>query len=283
MTLDFDVVVIGAGIAGMTSSLYLKRAGFKVAIIESSAPGGQINKTNSIENYPGFLKIDGPSLAFNVFSQIKDVNYKYGNVLKIIDEKDYKIIKTDKEEIKCKGIIIATGRKNRELGLENEKKLLNKGISYCCICDGFLYKDKEVAIYGNNNHTIEEALYLSKICKKVYLITKLEYNNESLIIKNNEITKINEIDNKISSIELDNNEKIEISGLFIVDGYEPHTEFIDFISKENNYILVDNKMKTSMDYIYACGDVIKKDFYQISIAVGEASTSALNLIKDLNL
>ena len=122
-TLNFDTVVIGCGVAGMTAALYLKRANVRVCIIEKNAPGGQLNKITEIENYPGFKSIDGPTFAFNIFNQIRslDITYKYLNVLEIISKDDYKIVKTNKEEITCKNVVIATGRISRELGLSNEK------------------------------------------------------------------------------------------------------------------------------------------------------------------
>ena len=175
-TLDFDVVIVGCGIAGMTSAIYLKRSNLNVCMIEKNAPGGQLNMINEINNYPGFESIDGPTLAFNVFNQIKklEISYKYANALEIIDNIEYKTIKTDKEEITCKNVVIATGRRPRELGLQNEKRLLGKGISYCSICDGTLYKDKVVAVVGGGNSAIESALYLAEICQKVYLIHRTE-------------------------------------------------------------------------------------------------------------
>ena len=138
MKTDYDVLVIGAGSAGMTAAIYVKRANLSVAMIEKSAPGGQINQTAHIENYPGYSKIDGPSLSMNMFSQTQnlDIEYKYGDVLEIINKKDVKVVKTDKEEISAKAVIICTGRKPRDLNLENENRLIGKGISWCAICDG---------------------------------------------------------------------------------------------------------------------------------------------------
>ena len=164
-TLNFNTVVIGCGVAGMTACIYLKRAGLDICVIERTAPGGQLNMINEINNYTGYKSIDGPTLAFNIFDQIRELEipYEYGIVKEIINEDGYKIVKTDKKEITCKNVIIATGRRPRELGISNEKKLLGHGVSYCAICDGTLYKNKEVCVVGGGNSAFEAALYLSDI------------------------------------------------------------------------------------------------------------------------
>ena len=189
--LDFDVVVIGCGVAGMTSALYLKRANINVCIIERNAPGGQLNMIMDINNYPGFKSIDGPTLAFNMFEQIRELNipYKYANVLEIVNEEDKKIVKTNKGDITCKGVIIANGRRPRELNLPDEKKLIGRGVSYCSICDGTLYKEKDVCVVGGGNAAFESALYLSDICNKVYLIHRRdEFRGENMSLEKIKIT-----------------------------------------------------------------------------------------------
>mgnify|MGYP003291888895 CR=1 FL=1 len=294
--LDFDVVVIGCGVAGMTSALYLKRANINACIIEKNAPGGQLNMILDINNYPGFKSIDGPSLAFNMFEQIRELNvpYKYANVLEIINEKDKKIVKTNKGDITCKGIIIANGRRPRELGVEDEKKLIGRGISYCSICDGTLYKDKDVCVVGGGNAALESALYLSDICNKVYLIHRRdEFRGENMSlekIKNKDnieiktcvkIKKINEKDNKLSGVLLDNGEEISCEAVFVNVGNVPMPIKCEGLNTDEGYIIVDEKMKTNIDKIYACGDIIKKDVYQISTATGEGTIAAMSLIKEL--
>ena len=178
----YDTIVIGAGVAGMTAAIYLKRANTNVLLLEKEMPGGQINKTTEIENYPGFTKINGTDLALSIYEQVKqnNIDYKYGNVIDIILKRNKKIVKTNKEEFECKNIILATGRVPKKLGLENEEKLVGRGISYCAICDGMFFKDKIVAIIGGGNSALQAALYLSNICTKVYVInrsTKLRADN----------------------------------------------------------------------------------------------------------
>lgn len=283
----------------MTASIYLKRAGLNVLLLEKNVPGGQINMSSKIENYPGIISIDGPTLAMNIFNQIQElkIDYKYGNVLEIIDNGSLKTVKTDIESYQTKKILIATGRTPKKLNLENEDKLIGRGISYCALCDGNFYKNKDVAVIGGGNSALEEAIYLSNICKKVYLIhrrdqfkaeailqERLKEKNNIKIIYNEEIQKINTKEDKLVSIDLKNT-RLEIAGLFIYIGYEPDTKFTNKlnINKENDYLLVDNNLMTNIDGIYACGDVIKKQVYQISTAIGEGANAASNIIKSLQM
>ena len=294
--LDFDVVVVGCGVAGITAAIYLKRANINVCIVEKNAPGGQLNMIMDVNNYPGFKSIDGPTLAFNMFEQVRELNvpYKYANVLEIINEDDKKIVKTNKGDITCKGVIIANGRRPRELGVDGEKRLLGRGISYCSICDGTLYKDKEVCVVGGGNSALESALYLSEICKKVYLIHRRdEFRGEKAsqdkinrkenieIITNTRVQKLIELNDKLQAIELDNNKIIECDALFVNVGNVPLPIKCENLNTEEGYIVVDNGMRTSVKNIYACGDIIKKEIYQISTAIGEGTIAAMNILKDL--
>lgn len=297
MKLDFDVLVIGSGPAGMTAAIYLKQADRNVAIIDGNAPGGQLNRINSIENYSGFSKISGPELAFNMFNQLQDnkVDYKYGKVQEIKKESDYFIVSTEKEIFSVKAVIIATGRNPKELGLENEKQLLGRGISFCAICDGSLYRHKKIALVGNSKETLEEALYLTNLVSELLIIIKEEeliecdlkdkiINDSKIkVINNSIITKLNSEDKKLSSIIINNiitnqSEEIELSALFEYNGYQPNTEFIDCL-KNNEYIVVDQQMRTNIKGVFACGDVIDKEVYQVSTAVAEGATAGLQASK----
>lgn len=293
----YDCVIIGAGVAGMTAAIYLKRAGLDFVLLEKGVPGGQINKSSNIENYPGFKKVDGPTLAFNIYEQIENLGvvYKYGDVKEIKDSENNKIVCTDQEEYITKTIIIATGRKPRELGLENEKKLLGSGISYCAYCDGMLYKNKDVIIIGGGNSALEEALYIADIANKVYIVHRSsEYradevlidkvNKKENIIKyfNKEVIEILENEDKFSGVRLNDNSVINADGLFIYIGQIPETNFITNIEKtKDGYIVTDSHLKTTDDKIYACGDVLKKDLYQIATSIGEGALAASNVIKIL--
>lgn len=293
----YDCVVIGAGVSGMTAAIYLKRAGLDIILLEKGVPGGQINKSSNIENYPGFKKIDGPTLAFNIYEQVENlnINYKYGNVTNIEVEDDIKIITTDQEQLKAKTVILATGRRARELGLENEKKLLGSGISYCAYCDGMLYKDKDVIIIGGGNSALEESLYLADVANKVYIVHRgSEYRGDDILIEkvlNNDkiikifdkqVIKLLEENEKFSGVVLNDNTSLKADGLFIYIGQIPETDFIDNINKTaDNYIITNEHLETSIKGIYACGDVIKKDLYQITTAIGDGAQAASNVIKML--
>ena len=298
MTSIFDCIVVGAGVAGMTSAIYLKRAGYNILLLEKSAPGGQINMSPKVENYPGFINIDGASLALNIFEQTQKlgIEYKYGNVQSIKKEADIFIIKTDMEEYKTKTVIVATGRSIKKLNIDNEQNLIGKGISYCALCDGYFFKDKNVAIIGTDDRTLEEVIYLANICKKVYLIyNKSEYdNNKSILSKVNNLENIeikfnrniNEIKSKndcLYSIITDKKEEIMCDGFFINNGYQAQLDFLNEITTENEYIIVDKKMKTNILGLFACGDIIKKDVYQLTTAIGEATVAAKSVDEYLNM
>lgn len=285
---SFDCIIIGAGIAGLTAAIYLKRAGKNVVIIEKSMPGGQILKTNSIKNYPGFLEIDGFGLIRRVLDQTDNLN------IKIIKEEVLEInnleVKTNKNTYQTKNIILATGRKPRILGLENEEELIGKGISFCASCDGNLYKNENVAVVGGGNTAFEDAIYLSNICKNVtlihrndnyraeeYLIEELKQKANVTFAPNEKVEKLNTKDGFLESIETNNN-TYKIKGLFVAIGQVPSIIKIDSLNQENGYIIVNEKMETNIKGIYACGDCIKKDVYQLTTAAAEGTIASFSII-----
>ena len=166
----YDIIIVGAGPAGMTAALYAAQARKKVLLLEKEIHGGQIIKADKVKNYPGFLEISGVEFANNIYKQLTELNVeiKYEEVIEIINEDNYKEVRTKKSNYLAKSIIIAAGAKNRKLNLNNEDKLIGKGISYCTTCDGMFFKNKTVAVYGGGNSAIDGAIYLSDICKKVY-------------------------------------------------------------------------------------------------------------------
>lgn len=296
----FDCIIIGAGVAGTTASIYLKRWNFNILLLEKNMPGGIISNTSIIENYPGVKKIDGSTFAMNLYEQIKelDINYKYGNASEITQKNNLFIVNTDLGNYQTKSIIIATGRTPRKLNLENEDKLIGNGISYCATCDGLLYKDKEVCVIGGGNSALEESLYLSKICKKItiinrrsklradeILIEKVKNTANIEVMYNSNIIKLKEKQNKLTNIIIKKeNETKELlcHGLFIYIGFEPIIPNVPNLKLNDNYIVVDEKMQTNIDNICACGDIIKKDLYQIITAAGEGATAANTIKNNLN-
>lgn len=295
MNHHFDCIVIGAGIAGITASIYLKRAGFKVLLLEKRTIGGQIVNISEIENYPSISKIDGASFSLNLQKQVKDLEISYENkeVLDIKIKNDIKEVITQDTTYLTKNVIIATGRMPKKLNLKNENELLGKGISYCATCDGYFYKNKDVAIVGGGNSALEASAYLSRICNSVTIINrsdKLRAEQELIdeakelsnvkIIYNEEITSLNTEDGYLTSLTL-KNEIIQVNGLFVYIGLVPTLPFIQNIELEldNGYIKVDKGMQTNIKGIYACGDIIKKNVYQIVTASGEGAIAASSIKK----
>ena len=289
MTSNFDCIIIGAGIAGLTAAIYLKRAGKNIIIIEKSMPGGQILKTNSIKNYPGFLEIDGFSFIRKILDQIEnlEIEIKKEEVKEISSNLE---VITNKNTYKASNIIIATGRKPRILGIENEEKLIGKGLSFCASCDGNLFKGEKVAVVGGGNSAFIDALYLSNICKNVilihrknnyraeeYLIKELEKRPNVTFVKEEVMKKLNSKDGYLESIETDK-QKYIVKGLFVAIGQVPSIIKTNNLENELGYIKVNNKMETNIKGIYACGDCIKKDVYQLTTAASEGTIAAYSII-----
>ena len=288
---EHKVVILGSGIAGMTAGIYLKRGGLDVLVVEDNIPGGVLNEIPSIENYPGYEEISGPDLAMNIYNQLTKLG------VKILNKKITSIDLNNKitnNNIKYEYLVIATGRKSRMLSLEHEKELLGKGISTCALCDGFFYKDKKVAVVGGGSSSLTEALYLSKICKEViiihrrdkltsdkYLIDKVNSTKNIKVLYNSNITKYNQNNNKLTSVTINNKDNLEVEGVFLAIGSTPNSEIFN-VNKDNNYIIVDSNYMTNIDKVYAIGDVIKKDYYQLSTAASDAVVAASNIIKREN-
>ncbi len=303
MKLNFDVVIVGAGVAGMSAAIYLKRANKSCCLIERGAPGGQITKTSTVENYPGFFKITGPDLAIQMYDQVQNLGipYQYGEVSEIIDHQDYKIVKTADKDLTCKAVILAMGRSPRKLNLPLEEKLSGRGISWCAICDGPLYKGKNVLVVGGGNSALEEALYLSSICKKVtlihrkdqftaqqYLVDQVNQRKNIKVMFSTEVEKFLETDEKLSGVVLKQNQtdktkKLKVDGCFLYIGSIPNTDAFKNLGilDEAGYIQVDATMRTEKPMIYAAGDVIKKELYQIVTATSDGAIAATSCIKDL--
>lgn len=293
---NYDCIIVGAGIAGITAAIYLKRANKNVLLLENSVPGGQINKTSNVENYPGFTKIDGPTLAMNLLDQVENLNIdlKYEEVIDIKKEDSFKV-QTNNSLYESSYVIIATGRKPNLLGLDNERELIGKGISFCALCDGNFYKDLDVCVVGGGDSAFEESLYLANVCKSVTIINRSDKLRASNILQeqvkakenikvlfNEEITKINTIDNKIVSVTLKNSE-LPCNGIFVYIGSTPSLEYLKKldINLDNNYIIVNENMETNIAGLYAVGDVVKKTTYQIVTAASDGAKAASRIIKNM--
>lgn len=296
----YHTVIIGSGVAGMTAAIYLKRARKDICILENGVPGGQITLASSVENYPGFSSITGSDLALNIYNQVLNlgVTYKYtkANQVKVAD--DFITVITDKEEIKCKNLIIATGRAPRKLEVTLEDRLVGSGISFCATCDSSLYKDKKVAVVGGGTAALEEAIYLSKICNSVTLIHRRDTfsatdalvndvkNTKNITILTNRTVKEFKVnDNKLSGIVLEdkqnNQEEITVDGCFEYIGQVPNTKIFENLDilDDKGYVNVDKNYQTKISGIYAVGDCVKKDLYQVVTACSEGAIAANNIIK----
>ena len=299
---SFDVVIIGAGPAGIAAAIYASRSNLNCAIIEKEMPGGQVNKTSVVENYPGYTKISGPELVEKFYSQLNSLEVKqlFSEVTNIKVNKNDKVITLKNgKKIKTKAIILALGRKPKKLTSENFDSLEGKGISYCSLCDGNLYKGQDVSIVGSGNSALEESLYLSKICKSVTIICRSEkLKGDSVLIERIENTKnistiynatieeFNGEDGILHSLTLNENGKktqLETKACFIFIGYEPATEFLKDLNilDENGYVIVDNEYRTKIKGIYAAGDIVKKEAFQIVTSVSDGALAAVSAIKDI--
>ena len=284
-------IIIGAGPAGMNAALYLKRAGIDVVLIEKEVPGGEMLKTNKIENYLGFESIDGGELALKMSKQIKDLGIKImkDKVLKVT-KNDKFIVETEKEKLEADYVIVATGRTPRKLGLRGEDVLTGKGISYCAVCDGAFYRGKEVAVIGGGDAALTEALYLSDLCAKVYVVvrrdlrasevlqSRVKAKENIIVLKNVNVSKL-DYDERLSSIILDDGKTLPVSGMFIAIGGTPQLNFLDDLDvmMKNGYIVTNDKMESSVKGLYAAGDVRYKDYYQIVTAVSDGAVASLSI------
>lgn len=298
----YDIIIIGAGPAGMTAAIYGKRALKSVLILEAITYGGQIINTLDIENYPVEAHISGFDFATKLYNQVIDLGaeIKYEKVTEIIDKNEYKEVMTSKNTYQAKTIIIATGADNRKLGLENESDLIGKGISYCATCDGNFFKKKDVAVVGGGNTALEDALYLSSIANKVYLIhrrdqfrgdqsvvEKLKEQDNVEFVYNSNVTKLI-ADETLTSIEVTNKDgstkNIPVKGLFIAIGKVPENEnFKNLINvDEAGYIIADESCHTNIPGIFVAGDTRNKELRQLVTATADGAIAATEAIKYLN-
>lgn len=295
-----DVIIVGAGPSGITAAIYLKRAGIDFALIEKSMPGGKVALTAKVENYPSFNSIDGVDLALKLQDQLtfNNIELTFDNIKEIKKEEDI-VLQGDFDTYVCKYLIIASGTKERKLELEKEDKFYGRGLSFCAICDGFLYKDKEVAVIGGGNSALEESLYLANICKKVHLIHRRnEFRGDEILSNKVKDTKNIIIhtpyvptsilgDNEFTGLVVKNvnsseEKNILVNAAFIYIGNTPNIDFIKFdLDLKDGYIKVDEDMLTSLDNVYAVGDVRSKKIRQIVTAVNDGAIASLAIEKEM--
>ena len=291
----FDTVIIGAGPAGMTAALYAARSNLKVALIERGIPGGQMNNTSDIENYPGYANISGPDLAEKMFEPLENlgVEHLFGQVERVEDLGVTKKIVTDDGEFEAKTVVIATGSNHRSLNVPGEEELNSRGVSYCAVCDGAFFRNKEVVVIGGGDSAVEEALYLSNLAAKVTIVHRRDELRAQKILQDRAFAKENiefvwdsvayEIkgERKVSSIEIRNvktgeESSISADGVFIYVGMLPQTQdFRDLgITNEAGYIPTNERLETAVPGIFAAGDVREKEIRQVITAASDGAIAA---------
>ncbi|NLI68321.1 MAG: thioredoxin-disulfide reductase [Bacilli bacterium] len=297
----YDVIIIGAGPAGMTAAVYASRANLNTLMLERGVPGGQMSDTEAVENYPGFDSILGPDLANKMFehSQKFGAKYAFGDVKEVKDHGDYKEVITGDKTYKAKAVIIATGAEHRKLGVPGEEEYAGRGVSYCAVCDGAFFRDREIAVIGGGDSAVEEGMYLTRFAKKVTIIHRRDqlraqkilqeraFQNEKIeFIWDTVVEKINGKDGKVSSLTLKNvktgeTKEFETDGVFIYIGTDPLSEPFKSLGivNEDGYIPTNENMETKVPGIFAAGDVREKELRQIVTATGDGSIAAEAAIK----
>lgn len=296
-----DILIIGAGPAGLSCALYSARSGYSVIVLDPMGPGGQLLFIDEIENYPGREKTSGYLLSEEIEKQCEKegVVIEYSKATKIEKDNNTFFVSTDEDETYiAKAVVVATGAKHKKLGLEGEEKYTGKGISYCATCDGPFFKGRTVVVAGGGDTALTDALYLSKLAKKVIIVHRRdqfraqkvlqdrikEKENISSIMGRN-IVKINGEDSHLSSIELDDGKLINTDGLFIFIGTTPSSEIVkDLALLENGFIKTNSRMETSLPGLFAAGDVTTTSFRQVVTAASDgakASHSADEYIQNL--
>lgn len=296
MERQFDMVIIGAGPAGLTASLYASRAGLSVAMVEAGAPGGKLMKTYLVDNYPGMPDIPGPDLGMQMYEQAVKFGTEIvtGEVEKITEDK--KVILKDGTELQGKAVIIATGTVERTLNIPGEAEAIGHGESFCAVCDGAFFRNKDVVVIGGGNAALEESEFLTQFVNKVTIVMrrpvyradqKLQnqahnnpkisfmqgYTPEKILLDDYGSVKGIEIEN----VETKERQVLDCAGIFPYIGQDPATQFVKDlgITDERGYLVVDEKMETKIPGIYGAGDCNHKDLRQIVTATGDGATAAL--------
>lgn len=299
--MKYDVVIVGAGPAGLTAAIYTCRAGWKTAIVEMGAPGGQAASTDIIENYPGFTEgISGPELMINFYNQALRFNCEYiaAEVSAIEATGPLKKVITSQGDLECSAIIIATGASHKPLGVEGEKSLRGRGISYCATCDGFFFRGKKVAVIGGGDSAVKEAIYLANLVEEVMIIHRRDSFRASKILSDKALqapnikvvwdSVVDEMigENKLEKLKIHNvktqeTTELQVDGVFLYVGTQPNTTFLDasFTRNPQGYIITNNRLETSVPGVFAIGDCCQKETRQVATAVGDGA-SVLPALED---
>lgn len=294
----YDVIIIGAGPAGMTAAVYTSRANLSTLMLERGVPGGQMANTEEVENYPGFDHILGPELSTKMFDHAKKfgAEYAYGDVKEVIDGKEYKTIKAGSKEYKARSIIISAGAEYKKIGVPGEQELGGRGVSYCAVCDGAFFKNRELVVVGGGDSAVEEGVYLTRFASKVTIVHRRDelraqkilqdraFANDKIdFIWNHTVKEINDKDGKVGSVTLVSTQdgaeqEFPADGVFIYIGMVPLTKPFESlgITNSNGYIETNEQMETKVPGIFAAGDIREKTLRQIVTATGDGSIAAQN-------
>ncbi len=300
---QFDAIIIGAGPCGIGAAIKLKEAGINFAIIDGSTPGGKVNIAPRVDNYPGFKEIPGPDLAFKLFERLMNagISITGDNIVSLTKKNDLFLLEGEYEQYQAKAVLIATGTKERKLGLPKEDELFGHGLSYCALCDGHFFKGQDVAVIGGGNAALKEAIHLAGITKKLYVIHRRNEFRGSM----NLVKELQEMDNveiitpyipfeilgedKVTGLVIENREDnshrtLEIQGLFPLVGQIPNTTFvkIEGVLNEWGTIPVERNMMTSCEGLFAGGDVLPRDIRQIYLAEHDGMVASKSIIEYLN-
>ena len=292
----YDVIIAGAGPGGMTAAVYTSRANLSTLMIERGIPGGQMANTEEVENYPGYEHILGPDLSTKMFDHAKKfgAEYAYGDIKEVIVGKEYKTVVAGSKEYKARAVIITTGAEYKKIGVPGEKELGGRGVSYCAVCDGAFFKEKNLFVIGGGDSAVEEGVYLTRFAKKVTIVHRRDelraqkilqqraFDNEKVdFIWNHTLKQINEKDGKVGSVTLVSTkdgaeQELPADGVFIYVGMLPLSKpFLNLgITNEKGYIVTNEKMETKVPGIFAAGDIREKTLRQIVTATGDGSIAA---------
>ena len=296
----YDTIIIGAGPAGMTAALYAARSNLKVALIEGGLPGGQMNNTSDIENYPGYANISGPELAEKMFEPLENlgVEHLYGFVETVEDHGEFKKVVTDDQVYETRTVIVATGSKHRLLGVPGEEELNSRGVSYCAVCDGAFFRDQDLLVVGGGDSAVEEAIFLTQFAKSVTIVHRRDelraqkvlqdraFANEKINFIWDSVVKEIKGENRVESVVIENVKTGQVTeqafgGIFIYVGLDPVSDFVQElqIRDQAGWIVTDDHMKTSVAGVFAVGDVRQKDLRQVTTAVGDGAIAGQEAYK----
>lgn len=303
MERQYDLLIIGAGPAGMSAAIYGSRAGLKTAMLEMGAPGGKLVKTSEISNWPGIIETDGAKLAYDMFQHSTNfgAEFLYGRVVKIEDGEWKTVVCDDGSSYEAKAVIVATGTNERQMGIPGEAENIGRGVSYCAVCDGAFFKHQEVCVIGGGNSALEEAKYLTQFADKVHIIIRRDVfradeiiqkgieNEEKIhVIRNSIPIEVKDDGIRVSGLIIQDvntkeTQEIAVHGIFPYIGLDPATSFLKGLDvlDEYGYMLVDENCETRVKGLYGAGDVIAKRLRQVVTATSDGAIAAQHAFHEI--